>query len=270
MFDNLIARAIVPVTIAVTGFVIFGCLLLYSFIKADMTTEALRNLDSCANTVVKSTHYAMMEDDRRSLQNIVANIGTRSDVELIHVYDQDGNVRYSGQAAEGSDSRTANFTRHNISLGTEIEHAVDHAGRHISVSLPILNEKKCSTSDCHFHPQDKRILGHLFISVSSEQLEKTLALLKSRMVVFSVMVLFMTVGGVTALLRINLFLPIIRLAHNVERAVHGVLEHELPKHGKKLGKLDHHVYQLVKQRDVAQQNLKGTRTPDGSIDERSN
>lgn len=275
MFDNLIARAIVPVTIAVTGFVIFGCLLLYSFIKADMTAEALRNLDSCANTVVKSAHYAMMEDDRRSLRNIVANIGTRSDVELIHVYDQDGNVQYSGQdeSAKGigsSDTRIASFTQNHNSLGSEIQHAVDHAGRHISVSLPILNETKCSTSDCHFHPQDKQILGHLFISVSSEQLEKTLALLKSRMVVFSVMVLFLTVGGVTALLRINLFLPILRLAHNVERAVHGVLEHELPKHNKKLGKLDHHVYQLVKQRDVARQNFKGTRTPDGTIDERSN
>ena len=37
MFNNLIARAIVPITIAVTGFVVFGCILLYTFIKSDMT-----------------------------------------------------------------------------------------------------------------------------------------------------------------------------------------------------------------------------------------
>lgn len=262
MFDNLIARAIVPVTIAVTGFVIFGCLLLYSFIKADMTAEALRNLDSCANTVAKSTRYAMMEDDRRSLQNIVANIGTRPDVELIGIYDRAGNLHYSGSgettatAAAGT-PQIPHFLQDFPAGSSNLQHAVDHADGHIAVTMPILNETKCSTSACHSHPEKEQILGYLFIGVSSEQLEKTLALLRSRMVVFSLMVLFLTVGGVTALLRMNLFLPILRLTHTVERAVQGEHAAALPKPDRKLDGLGKNIYQLIEQRDQARQTLDG-------------
>lgn len=275
MFDNLIARAIVPVTIAVTGFVIFGCLLLYSFIKSDMTAEALRNLDSCASTVVKSTRYAMMEDDRRSLQNIVANIGTRSDVELIRIYDQNGNLQYTGhneseRLTGAADAYTTRFSQSVPSIKNEIQHEVDHAGGHISASLPILNETKCSTAACHFHTEDDRILGFLSIGVSSEQLEKTLALLRSRMIVFSVMVLFLTVGGVAALLRMNLFLPILRLIHNVEQAVEGALETDFPKSAQKLGKLDKNICLLIKQRDQARQDLSDLKISDRTVDEGSN
>lgn len=273
MFDNLIARAIVPVTIAVTGFVIFGCLLLYSFIKADMTAEALRNLNSCADTVVKSTHYAMMEDDSRSLQNIVANIGTREDVELIHIYDQNGELRYSGedktQPATGEpDPHLAMFTRLISQNDTNDHHSVDHANGHISVALPILNEPKCSTAACHFHNENQAILGHLAICISSTHLENTLALLKNRMTVFSLMVLFLTVGGVTALLRMNLFLPILRLAHITEKAVQGTRAHELPKSRKKVGTLDENIYRLVEQRDKAREDCRNKPSPGGDIDAR--
>lgn len=272
MFDNLIARAIVPVTIAVTGFVIFGCLLLYSFIKSDMTKEALRNLDSCASTVVKSTRYAMMEDDRRSLKNIVANIGTRSDVELIRIYDQDGKLQFSGQNeptmfTEETELRLEKFHQNITKINKEIKHEVDHSGSHLSVTWPIMNEENCSTSACHFHAETEQILGYLIIGVSSEELEKTLALLRSRMIVFSLMVLFLTVGGVTALLRMNLFLPILSLSHNVERAVQGVLEHDLPNPGYKLGSLHKNIYLLVKQRDQSRQGMSGSKTTDGDVDE---
>lgn len=275
MFDNLIARAIVPVTITVTGFVIFGCLLLYSFIKSDMTAEALRNLDSCASTVVKSTRYAMLEDDRRSLQNIVTNIGTRPDVELIRIHDQNGKPQYSGHNEPDIPTGavavpTTRFSPGTASTNKEIQHQVDHAGGHISTSVPILNESKCSTTVCHFHSEEEQILGYLTIGVSSEQLEKTLALLRSRMIVFSVMVLFLTVGGVAALLRMNLFLPLLRLTDNVEQAVQGVLEPDLPKPGRKLGKLDKNIYLLVKQRDQARQDLSNVKTSAKTVEEGSN
>lgn len=267
MFNNLIARAIIPVTIAVTGFVIFGCILLYTFIKSDMTAEAVRNLDSCASTVVKSTRYAMMEDDRRSIQNIVANIGTRSDVELIKIYDQKGKIRYTGREEPKVISSTiadhiTGFLQDNRSAPGKAQHDVDHTNGFISVSLPILNETKCSTAACHFHAEDEQVLGFLSVGVSSENLEKTLALLRSRMIIFSLMVLFLTVGGVAALLRMNLFLPILRLTSAAEQAVQGAKAVDLPKADNKLGNLEKNFRQLVQQRDVA---VLGQQTSDSKI-----
>lgn len=272
MFDNLIARAIVPVTIAVTGFVIFVCILLYSFVKGDMTAEAMRSLDNCATTVVKSAKHAMMEDDRRAIQHIVTDIGTRSDVGLLKIYDHQGHVRYTGREepkalAETIESQINGFLQAEPSSTITSQYNVDHGNGYISVSLAIPNEPQCSTAACHFHGKDERYLGFLSIGVSSENLEKTLALLRYRMIIFSVMVLFLTVGGVAALLRINLFMPILRLTYNLEQAVKGVSEPELPKSDNKLGKLNKDFRLLVKQRDLAWQDLEAVKGRDNKIND---
>ncbi len=274
MFDNLIARAIVPVTIAVTGFVIFVCILLYSFVKSDMTAEALRNVNNCADTVVKSTRSAMMEDDQRAIQDIVSNIGTRPSVELIRIYDQEGQVQYAGEEKQGVQSETvethiANFLQADFATKKQDQRDIDHSSGNITVSLPILNEPKCSTAACHFHADDEPVLGYFSIAVTSGALEKTLAVLRYRMMIFSVMVLFLTIGGVTALLRMNLFLPILRLTYNAEQAAQGVTEPDLPKSDHKLGKLNKDFRLLVKQRDQALEDLKALEVPDGNVDDGS-
>ena len=274
MFDNLIARAIVPVTIAVTGFVIFGCILLYSFIKADMTSAAFLTANNCADTVIKSTRSAMLEDDQRAIQSIVENIGTRADVRLIKIYDQNGKVRYSGRDGSEALSDTvathiADFLKPGVIVKGEAQQNINHSNGNLIISLPILNEPKCSTTACHFHTEDEKILGFFSIGISSKHLDKTLTVLRYRLIIFSIMVLFLTVGGVTALLRMNLFLPILRLTYNAEQAAQGVAEADLPKSDHKLGKLNKDFRLLVKQRDQALLDLKAMGNPDKKIDDGS-
>ena len=277
MFDNLIARAIVPVTIAVTGFVVFGCLLLYSFIKSDMTEEAVRHVDDLVVTVYKSTHYAMMEDDRDSLRNILANVDTLEAVERVRIYDQSGDPKYADLEQPVSDTSFAplvddwsrSLMGSNQPERDKVRFNVNHDDGFIAVTMPILNEPKCSTAACHFHTENEPILGFLSIGISSENLEDTLSLLRSRMVAFSVMVLFLTVGGVAALLRVNLFQPILRLAYNLGQAVSGVTEAELPPADHKLGQINKDFRALVKQRDQAWQDLQTLNAPDGEVNERT-
>ena len=276
MFDNLIARAIVPVTIAVTGFVIFGCLLLYSFIKSDMTAEAVRHVDDLVVTVYKSTHYAMMGDDRDSLRNILANVDTLDGVERVRIYDPQGTPKFSDFEQEPVGKTFApEVDRWSTSLMKDgqperesTQYKVDHDNGFIAVTMPILNEPQCSTAACHFHADSKPVLGFLSIGLSSANLEKTLALLRSRMIAFSVMVLFLTVGGVTALLRMNLFLPILRLTYNVEQAAAGTSEADLPESDHKLGKLNRDFRTLVRQRDQARQDLKALEPAGRESDDR--
>ena len=267
MFDNLIARAIVPIAIAVTGFVVFGCILLYSLIQSDMTDEAVHHLDSFAETIVKSTRYAMMKDDRESLRNIVENVGTLSEVEQIRLFDHKGQIRFSGnplETQEDADYRQLDAWMEQVMASeqtdpTRTQHNIDKAQGVIAVSMPILNEPKCSTAACHFHGEDEQVLGFLNLGISREPLEKTLALLRSRMIIFSIMVLFLTISGVAALLRRNLFLPILRLTFTAAQAVQGVPAKELPKADNKLGTLEKDVRLLVEQRDQAWREQKTAR-----------
>jgi len=266
MFNNLIARAIVPITIAVTGFVVFGCILLYTFIKSDMTDEAMLHVDNLAETVSKSARYAMMQDDRESLRNIVGNVGTLTEVGQIRIYDQGGRIRFSGdpdETAPGTinsavDPWASQMMKPDYPERTKTHHDIGGDSGLIAVSIPILNEAKCSTAACHFHSANEPVLGFLTLGISSEPLEKTLDLLRRRMIIFSVMVLFLTIGGVAALLRMNLFLPILRLTYCAKQAVEGVSVKELPKADNKLGSLERDFRQLVQQRDDALQGWQTT------------
>jgi len=264
MFNNLIARAIVPITIAVTGFVVFGCILLYTVIKSDMTEEAIVHVDNLAETVSKSARYAMMQDDRESLRNIVGNVGTLEQVGQIRIYDQGGRIRFSGDPSEtkpGSeptiDRWASEMMQPDYPERIKTHHNIGGDSGLIAVSIPILNEAKCSTAACHFHSANEPVLGYLTLGIASEPLEKTLDLLRSRMIVFCVMVLFLSVGGVAALLRMNLFLPILRLTYCAKQAVEGVSAKDLPKADNKLGSLERDFRQLVQQRDDA---LRGWQT----------
>jgi hypothetical protein len=269
MFNHLIARAIVPITIAVTGFVVFGCLLLYSFIKVDMIDEAVLHVDSLAETVVKSTRYAMLKGDRESLANIVDNVGTLAEVGQIRIYDEAGTVRFSGldQAAETKtmaseiDAWSKQIMRPDYPQRTGTHHNVANTDGLIAVSIPILNEISCSTAACHFHAEEEPLLGFLSIGISREPLEKTLALLRSRMIIFSLMVLFLTIGGVAALLQMNLFLPIQHLAWCAEQAAGGIPVKDLPKADRKLGQLEKDFRLLIQQRDQARQEQKNRDFP---------
>jgi len=262
MYNSLIARAIVPIAIAVTGFVIFCCIMLYALINADMQLESLKHINNLADTVLKSTHYAMMEDDRQALSNIVNNVSELDDVDHIHIYSPDHQVVYSGSVSKHDASATSSKRCSGImpeeAFGSErMTRTVDDAtcGANLAVSVPLMNQPKCSTAECHFHSADEPVLGYLDIGLSQVPLEKTLALLRYRMIVFSVMVLFITIGGVTAILRRSVFLPVLSLTDYVQRATDGVKANDLPELGKGLGSLSSNVPLLVKQRDHAWQRL---------------
>ena len=60
MLQSFATRTIVPVGLAVTGFVAICCLSLYSIMKQDMIDDAAQGGRNIANTVVLSTRYAML------------------------------------------------------------------------------------------------------------------------------------------------------------------------------------------------------------------
>jgi hypothetical protein len=215
----------------------------------------------------------MMKDDRDSLRNILANVNQLPEVERIRIYDLVSQPKFSdmeGVTPPGSFAVKVDAWSSNIVRGTLLDrqltqHEVDHGHGFIAVNMPILNEPKCSTS-CHFHDEEEPVLGFLSLGFSSAHLENTLAVLRTRMIVFSLMVLILTVVGVAALLRINLFLPILKLTHEMEQAVKGVAESDLPKSDRKLGKLSRDFRLLVKQRDDALLSKNATKTARGSND----
>lgn len=241
MLNDLAKKAIFPVALTVTGFVVVCCILLYTFIQGDLIADTIHHETNLANTIVKSTRYAMLKDDRETLGQMIANIGEQEGVEHVRIFNKKGLIMFSADPSEVNrlvDKKTAGCVechsgqQPNIRLGTmeKARQFLNAQGRDVlAITMPIYNEPGCSTSACHAHPPLQKILGTLDIGVSQEPLNKSLSNLRLRMVVFCLMVLALTVGGVSALLRRNVLIPVGKLALYADALRRGESQTHPPK-----------------------------------------
>jgi hypothetical protein len=241
MLSSINSRAIVPVACAVTGFVIACCVLLFTFVKDDLIRGEIHHAADLADTVIKSTRYAMLHDDRETLSNIISSIGDQNQVEHVRIFNKKGLIMFSkeqGELDKFIDKSAAGCNechaeeKPKSSLGTmaQARQFTNKEGKDVlAITAPIYNEPECSNAACHFHKSEQSLLGTLDIGVSQDPLKQTLGQLQNRMIVFSGMILILTVGAVCALLYRQVFLPIKQLADFTESPVNGRLGDELPE-----------------------------------------
>lgn len=232
MFRTLAGRALVPVGLAVTGFVVVCFLLLYTAIKNVITNDAVGHATNMADIILKSAHDAMLKSERQSLTNIINNIGRQKGVEHIRIFNKKGIVTFSSRADElnrqvdkneqGCINCHAGSTPI-LTLG-KMEQArrfKNRAGTEVlAITAPIYNEPECFNATCHVHSSSQKILGTLDIGLSQDLMFATLSSIRTEMIIFTLMILVLTVGGVTALLRRSVFLPVQKLNEMAVQADH--------------------------------------------------
>lgn len=223
MLQSIATRTIVPVGLAVTGFVAICCLSLYSIMKQDMIDDAAQNGRNIANTVVLSTRYAMLHNDRQHLGSIIANIGQHQGVEHLRVFNHDGYITFSrnqseighqvNKKVEGcSGCHSGTKPAEQLATEKQTRRFTNERGVEVlAMSQPIYNEPSCSTTSCHYHSPTQKVLGMLDIGLDQGPLQNSLALMRYRMIVFTLMTLVLTVGGVAALLNRTFFIPLKKL-----------------------------------------------------------
>ena len=241
MFNRFVSKAIVPVALSLTGFVVVCSLILYSFIKEDFLRDAVRQETSLADTVVSSTRYTMMTEDRENLYHIIDSIGAQKGVEHLRIFNKEGVIMFSSNPGELNkvvDKTTDGCiechsgSEPTLRLGSmQLARRFVNARNHnvLAITAPIYNDAHCSSGDCHFHSSNQKILGTLDIGLSTLSLDRRLLTLRWKMVVFCIMVLILSVGGVSALLKRNLLTPIDQLINYVKKIAGGKLDDDYPK-----------------------------------------
>ncbi|MFU8858123.1 MAG: HAMP domain-containing protein [Deferrisomatales bacterium] len=233
MFKSLAAKAIIPVALSVTCFVVVCSILLYTSMKRDRIDESVLHANDIASVVVKSTRYAMLRDDRETLRNIVSNVSEEVIVDHVRIFNKQGVIVFSGVPAEVGrelDKEAEGcFVCHAGPDPVTTLGPMDQARRFVkddgkpvlAITAAVYNEPDCFTGACHYHPEDQVVLGTLDIGLSQESLQSNLALMRRRLAFFGVMVLALSVGGVAALLKLNVVAPLQRLVDYVESAKGG-------------------------------------------------
>ncbi|MEI6209016.1 MAG: hypothetical protein WCP20_19735 [Desulfuromonadales bacterium] len=228
MFATLAGKALVPVGLAVTGFMVVCCLILYSVIRDDLHRAEIVHATNLADTILKSARYAMHKSDRETLATIIRNVGEQRGVDHVRIFNKKGIVTFSAKSGELNRQVDKNaegcIVCHKGSVPVTNLGTMQQARTFrnadgfdvMAITAPIYNEPDCSSAACHVHLPGHKVLGTLDIGLSRTELEKSLTMLRIQMILFTLMSLVLTVGGVTALLWRNVFLPLRRLRNYVE------------------------------------------------------
>ncbi len=267
MFNRFASKAIFPVALSLTGFVIICSLMLYSSIKEGFMRDAIRQETSLADTVVSSTRYTMMTDDRESLEHIINSIGSQKGIEHLRIFNKEGVIMFSSTPEELNhvvDKTTAGCiechtgSKPSVRLGSmELARRFVNANNNnvLAITAPIYNDAHCSAGDCHFHPPHQKVLGTLDIGLSTAALDSSLLALRWKMTIFCIMVLILSVGGVSALLKRNLLTPINQLIDYVKKVAKGNLDDDFPKGVSEVEILGQIYLDIARQKQLAETKL---------------
>ncbi len=231
MFDRIAARALVPVGLVVTGFLVVCFVLLYAAIKEVVIRDSIGHANNLAGIVLKSTRYAMLQSDRAMNNAIIRNISEQKGVQHVRIFNKKGIIAFSSKAEEvnrqvdkkaegcivchekaepvtvlGNMQKARTFKN---SLGEEIT----------AITAPIYNEPECANAACHVHPASQTVLGTLDIGLSREATLGSLASIRGQMLLFSILALALTSAGVIALLKMIVLAPMQKLQRYTERSL---------------------------------------------------
>jgi len=230
MFDKIAGRALVPVGIVVTGFLVVCFILLYSAIKNVVIHDSIVHANNLAGIVLKSTRHAMLQSDRTVNNAIIQNIGEQEGVQHVRIFNKKGIVAFSAKGdevhrqadkkAEGCvvchEKTVPVATLGNMQKARTFKNGL---GREVlAITAPIYNEPECANAACHVHPASQKILGTLDIGLSQEATLSSLASIRFQMILFSILTLVLTIAGVITLLKMIVLTPMQKLQEYTERS----------------------------------------------------
>jgi histidine kinase len=175
--------------ILTVGVVLLVSMSIWAFVnigyqKQKAMANIISGVDLLTTTIRLGTHYAMMLNSRDDINQIITNIGRQKEIENIRLYNKGGQIKFSNhrdevEAVTHIEDEACNIChrsdppRIDLDLGDRVRIFTSPEGyRLLGIISPIRNEPGCATADCHFHPEDKQILGALDLVVSLAAVDK--------------------------------------------------------------------------------------------------
>lgn len=237
-------RLLVPLFLAIGAVLVVYAVLSFRSVKENFLDFVGGEAERSSELIRRATHDGMLLHRLDEVQVMIERLAEGPDLAAVRVYDKQGAVVLSSDAAEIG--RTAELDAQRCSschpLGDPTQatsEAADLIGseggevlRHVAV---IENEPACASGGCHEQAIGKPVLGVLEVEMSLEPLAARLAS-ERRQLIWATLALLLVIGAVTAVIfRRLIYRPIGMLQEGARQIADGDLatridvkgEHEL-------------------------------------------
>jgi len=186
--SSIYSRVVYIITLSsVILFVAFG-ILFGSVYEQNLNTVIRQNGNNIGSIVEGSLYHSMLENNKSTLQSTLDIINTMSGIDDVNMYDDRDSLVYSSFSSDTAlhsnpdclschENIQSMFPRKEksyniIDVKSECNmYENDNTHRHLLIRTPILNEKSCYTSACHFHQESDEVLGFLIIKMPLNDLD---------------------------------------------------------------------------------------------------
>ena len=204
-------------------------------IRRLMLEESVRSADTIGETIIRTTHYQMLENDRKRLYEVFHEVGTQPGIEHIRMINKDGEIIYSTEDLEVGtllDKKAAacnmchSTTKPLISASSMNRSRIFRTADGLEVlglAKAIYNEESCSSAACHFHSPDQRTLGVLDIILALDSMRAQVRAYRNINFVTTFVILALTGVCLTLLMRRLVHRPIRQLVRETAKVAAGDL-----------------------------------------------
>ncbi|MHB8828593.1 MAG: ATP-binding protein [Syntrophales bacterium] len=198
---SLISKLAIITSLILLVFMVFFAYINIVNLQDMLLKAAISDADKLSETIIKSTHYEMLEDNRKRVYEMIQEVGTLEGVDHIRMINKSGYISFSTKQEEIGrhlDKKEAGCnTCHTLEEPKVHESTMnrsriffDRQGNQVlGMAKAIYNEKSCYVSSCHFHPPRHEILGVLDIVVSLENMHTLIGYYRNKIIVMTVIIL---------------------------------------------------------------------------------
>jgi len=203
MFNKISFKIIFSATIAVIIIISAFAFFNLTSLEHVLISEINRHATQQSETIKSSVRSAMLANNRENIGEIINTIGKQACINEVRILNKEGEINYDSDSSKVGnmvDKKTeACYTCHasgvpieklDIKDRTRIFRIHPDSARTFGVINPIYNEPSCWNSDCHIHPEEKRVLGVLDLKVCLKTLDYELQDARIEMVIFALIAIF--------------------------------------------------------------------------------
>jgi two-component system NtrC family sensor kinase len=219
-------------------------------LKAVFLDEAIKDVDNLSETIIQTTYYQMLEDDRKRVYQMIREVGNQKGVEHIRLINKDGIIIFSTEKSEIGTVLDKKAEACNMCHGgqkpllqassmSRSRVFRDRKGKEVlGIAKGIYSDPSCLAAACHFHPPEAKLLGVLDVIVSLEDMNARMTNHRNGIVVLTFSLLSILLLSLTALTQRFIHRPVGQLLDHTRKLAQGDLESRIePSSGDELGEL---------------------------------
>jgi two-component system NtrC family sensor kinase len=219
-------------------------------LKAVFLGEAIKDIDNLSATVIQTTYYQMLENDRKRVNQMIREVGTQKGVEHIRLINKDGIIIFSTDKTEIGTVLDKKAEACNMCHGgkkpllqassmSRSRLFRDRKGKEVlGIARGIYSDPSCLNAACHFHSPKAKLLGVLDVIVSLEDMNARMASHRNGIIALTFSLLTILLLSLTALTRRFIHRPVEQLLEHTRKLARGELESRIEiSSGDELGEL---------------------------------